>query len=140
MQIGTPTLEKHFSLSKQENIDTKGAVWKTAIKIATYVLSALILPILALVAKAAYKNWVMKNTGCNPGENFKQTSLESKLVEPQNDPHTVKPHEVSEDLKKEETHIETSVETLTEEVSIEESKPNPEKENLEKFKSSIKST
>lgn len=64
----------HVKASKEQELKSiDGHVWKTALKVMSYALTVLILP-LVLIAKGIYKNWAAKNISSIPP---KEKSVES---------------------------------------------------------------
>lgn len=60
------TYENHAKENgRLEKIKVNGHAWKTALKIISYVLTAFILPLIALIAKALYKNFCNKQIELN---------------------------------------------------------------------------
>lgn len=66
-----------------QKIPIKGHVWKTALRIISYVLTIFILPALALVAKAIYKNWAEKNVSAEQPVK----TIHSSIKEPKKEFH-----------------------------------------------------
>lgn len=96
--------EFHLKNGKVEKIHVEGYAWKTALKIASYVL--IILPILALMTKAIYKHVCTKNVTIQKAVEEKKTDqqkpekAEQKTQQSQQDIMTPEKKENPEENKK----------------------------------------
>lgn len=82
--------KRSLKVSTMETLETQGHLWKTALKVTTYILTALILPALAFVGKLLYKNWIEKNLSSL--QNLKPVDVE----EIEQDEQTIRVEEIQE--------------------------------------------